>query len=179
MSRHREMENPATVVSQDQEYVQYLKANCRHCEEVHRDQRLEVILQEGPPGLRRWLAASRHILANTGLADVDAELKPFAVDPRRAPKRILAAHLANQFPYFMGDRRSSRLAAAHLPGPDQPKPFAVPGNHRLRFHHDQGRPPAGPEPRQPGPEKSIRSGQLGSLHRAPQNVELMAKSEHL
>jgi hypothetical protein len=78
-----------------------------------------------------------------------------------------------------GDRRPSRLATAHLPGPDHPKPFPVPANHRLRFHDDQGRPPAGPEPRQPGPEKSIGSGQLRSLRRAQQNVELMAKSEHL
>jgi hypothetical protein len=71
------------------------------------------------------------------------------------------------------------LAAAHLPGPEQPKPLAVPVDHRLRFHDHQGRPPAGSVPRQTGPEKSVRSGQLGSLHRAQQNVELMAKSEHL
>jgi len=118
-------------------------------------------------------------LAHTGLADVDAQLEQFAVDARRTPKRIVAAHLANQFPCFLADRRSSRLAAAHLPGPEHPKPFAVLGNHRLRFHDHQGRPPAGPVPRQPGPEKSVRSGRLRSLHRAPQNVELMAKSEHL
>jgi hypothetical protein len=31
----------------------------------------------------------------------------------------------------------------------------------------------------PGPEKSICSGQLRSLHRALQNVELMAESGHL
>jgi len=132
---------------------------------------------QGFSTLRRWLAASRHILANTGLADVDAELEQFAVDARRSPQRIVAAHLPNQVPRFLGDRRPSRLAAPHLPGPEHPKPLAV--NHRLRFHDDQGRPPAGPEPRQPGPEKSVRSGQLRSLHRALQNVELMAKSEHL
>jgi hypothetical protein len=55
----------------------------------------------------------------------------------------------------------------------------VPGNHRVRFHDDQGRPPAGPKRRQPGPEKSISSGQLRPLHRALQNVKLLAKSEHL
>ena len=129
--------------------------------------------------LRRWLAASRHILANTGLANVDAQLEQFAVDARRAPKRIVAAHLANQFPCFLADRRSSRLAAAHFPGPEPPKPLTLPVDHRLRFHDHQGRPPVGPVPRQPGPEKSIRGGQSRSLHRALQNVELMAKSEHL
>ena len=103
---------------------------------------------QGFSTLRRWLAASRHILANTGLADVDAELEQFAVDARRSPQRIVAAHLPNQVPRFPGDRRPSRLAAAHLPGPDHVKPFAVPGNQRLRFHDDQGRRPAGPKLRQ-------------------------------
>jgi hypothetical protein len=137
MSGRGEMENPATVVRQDQEYVQHLKANAWHREEVDRYHGLEVILQEGAPGLRRWLAASHHILGNTGLADVDAQLEQFAVDARRSPQRMVAAHLANQFPRFLGDRRWSRLAAAQLPGPEHPKPFAVPGNHRLRFHDDR------------------------------------------
>src|SRR6516164_5972070 len=117
------MMQPATVVSQDQEYVQHLKANGRHREEVDRYHGLEVILQEGPPGLRRWLAASRHILAHTGLADVDAQLEQFAVDALRAPQRIVPAHPANQFPRFLGDRRPSRLAAPNLPGPQQPEPL--------------------------------------------------------
>jgi hypothetical protein len=55
----------------------------------------------------------------------------FAVDARRSPKRILAAHLANQVPRFLGDRRSSRLAAAQLPSPERPKPLAVPVDHRV------------------------------------------------
>src|SRR6516225_2599892 len=88
--------------------------------------------------LRRWLAASRHILANTGLADVDAPLEQFAVDARRSPRRIVAAHLANQVPRFLADRRPSRLAAPHLPGPQQPKPLTVPVSVS---HDDQGRPP--------------------------------------
>jgi hypothetical protein len=37
-----------------------------------------------------------HILTDTGLADVDAELKEFAVDAWCTPKRVVAAHLANQ-----------------------------------------------------------------------------------
>src|SRR6516165_12203037 len=36
MSRHAEMENPPTIVRQDQEYVQHLKANGWHREEVDR-----------------------------------------------------------------------------------------------------------------------------------------------
>jgi hypothetical protein len=48
------MENPATVVRQDQAYVQHLKANGGQREEVDRYHGLEVILREGPPGLSTW-----------------------------------------------------------------------------------------------------------------------------
>jgi len=98
----------------------------------------------------------------------------FAVNPRRAPQRILAAHLANQFPYFKGDWRSFRLAAAHLPGPDHPKPFALPGNHRLRFHDGQ---PVQNCDNRAQRNRSARSASV--VHRALQNVKLLAKSEHL
>jgi hypothetical protein len=54
------------------------------------------IVKEGSPGLGRWLAASRHVLANTGLADVDAQLEQLAVKARRSPKRVLAVHLTDQ-----------------------------------------------------------------------------------
>src|SRR6516225_4884659 len=58
VSGHGEMQYPAAVVSQHQEYVQHLKPNGWHREEVDRYHILDVILQERPPGLRRWLAAS-------------------------------------------------------------------------------------------------------------------------
>ena len=77
----------------------------RHREEVDRYRGLEVILQEDSPGLRRRLTAPRHMLAHTGLANVDAELKQCAVDPRGAPSRSRPTETV-----------------------------AVPGNHRLRFH---------------------------------------------
>jgi Recombinase/Resolvase, N terminal domain len=58
--------------------------------------RLDVILQEGPPGLRRRLPTAYNVLAHAGLADIDAEFEQFAMDAGRAPERILAAHLPNQ-----------------------------------------------------------------------------------
>ena len=100
-----------------------LEPDRQHRKKVHGNHGLHVIVQKGPPGLRRWLATSRHILANTRFSDVDAELEQFAVNARCAPQRILPTHLANQVPRFLGDRRSSRVAAAHLPGPEQSKPF--------------------------------------------------------
>ena len=47
--------------------------------------------------------------ADSSLAQLDAELEQFAVDARRAPERIGAAHLADQGPDF----------GARLGGPGQ------------------------------------------------------------
>src|SRR6516162_9231648 len=69
MSRHREMENPAAVVRQDQEYVQHLEANGRHREEVDRDHPLQMILQERSPRLRRWFRSTHHVLAHAGFIE--------------------------------------------------------------------------------------------------------------
>ena len=56
------MMQPATVVRQDQEYVQYLKANGRHREEVDRYHGLDVILQERPPGLSIRACGPRNLM---------------------------------------------------------------------------------------------------------------------
>src|SRR5215469_18982763 len=96
MSRHGEMQDPAPFVSQNHEYVQHPKVNRRHREEVDRYHTLDVILQEGPPSLRRRLAVSRHIFANAGFANLDAQLEQFSVNPRSTPEWILAAHIPNQ-----------------------------------------------------------------------------------
>ena len=45
-----EMENPSSVVSQNQECLQDLKPDRGHGEEVYRHHGFDVILKEGPPG---------------------------------------------------------------------------------------------------------------------------------
>ena len=44
----------------------------------------------------RGLGPPRHVSADGRLADFDAELEQFAMDARRAPKRIGEAHLTDQ-----------------------------------------------------------------------------------
>src|SRR6516225_7798809 len=178
VSGHGEMQDPAAVVSQHQEYVQHLKPNGWHREEVDRYHTFDVILQERPPGLRRWLAASRHIFANAGFADVDAEFEEFAVDARRSPKRVLAAHSPNQLSNLFGHRWTPGLTTTNLPRPEQPKPLAVPADHRFRFDDDKGGPPVLPKLAQLRPEKSIRSG-LGSFHGPLQHTKLVPQGEDL
>src|SRR5258708_37856083 len=121
-----EMHDPSSVVSHNQEHVQDLKPDRRHSEEVARHHGLDVILQEGPPRLRRRLPTAYDVLAHAGLADIDAEFEQFAVDAGRAPKRILAAHLANQLANLFRHRWAPGLAVTNFPCPEQPEALAVP-----------------------------------------------------
>jgi hypothetical protein len=104
-----------------------------------------MILQESAPGLGRRLAAAQHVLTDAALADVDAELEQLTVDARRAPARILPAHLANQVPKLARSDRSPRLTAAHLPGPEQSKTGAMPGHDRFWLDDGERRAPISPE----------------------------------
>ena len=130
------MKNAPPVMCQHQEHVEDLEPDGRHRKKVDRHHRLDVIFQEGPPGLRRWLVVPRHVLAYAGLADVDSELEQLAVYTRCSPQHILAAQPADQFSNIFRDRRPARLPTSNLPCPEQPEALAVPGDHGVRFDDD-------------------------------------------
>ena len=142
---HIEMENAPTIMSQHQEHVKHLEANRRHGEEIDGDQLLGMILQEGAPSLRRRLAAAGHVFAHGALTDVDAKLEQFPMDAGCAPTGILPAHLADQISDLARKDRSSGLAMPHLPGPEQPKAGAMPGNDRFWLDDGQCRAPVVPD----------------------------------
>jgi hypothetical protein len=96
MGGDAEVDDPASVMSQHQEYVKDLEAESRNSEEVHRYQVLHVILQEGPPSLRWRLPVTVQVLAHAGLADVHTEFEQFTVNPGGAPGWVRAAHQTDQ-----------------------------------------------------------------------------------
>lgn len=55
----------------------------------------------------------------------------------------------------------------------------MPGDHRLRLNDDEGGAPIGPQPGQLGPEEAISGGQFRPLHRALEDVELVAQGQDL
>src|SRR6516225_8575965 len=116
-------------------------------------------------------------LAHAGLADVNAQLEQLAVNPRSAPEWVLTTHGANQPAYFLGHARSPRPAASDLPGPEQTKALPVPADDGRGFDDKDAGLPIVPDCAQPSPQEPIRRGQFGSLDRALQNAELMAKGE--
>ena len=112
-----EMEEAPPLVHQHHEDIENSKGDGRHHEEVRRDQLLRVDIQECPPGLRRRLSPTNHVLGHGGLGDFNTELEQFPMDPRRSPEPIGQTHLADQLPNLPIDRRPSRFALPTLPSP--------------------------------------------------------------
>jgi len=73
---------------QDQQAIQKSKRDRWHHEQVHRGDAIRMIAQKGLPSPGWRPPPPRHVLGHARLPDINAELEPFAVDPRRAPERL-------------------------------------------------------------------------------------------
>src|SRR5215469_17124950 len=60
MLRHVEVNDAPAMMSQHDKHEQHPKADGRHGEEVDRDEMLDMVVQESPPGLGRGLPVFRH-----------------------------------------------------------------------------------------------------------------------
>src|SRR5215831_11940988 len=180
MGGHVEVDNATPVVGQHQKYVQDLETESGHRKEIDRDQLLEVIVQEGAPGLRGRLAAAHHVLAHAALPDVEAEFDQLPVDAGCTPTGIFPAHPADQVSNRAGNERSSGLARSHLPGPEPAKAGTMPGNDGFRLDDGQCRTPIAPDAEQTDPKHAIRWGQLRAFSRGPlKDADLVAQSQIL
>src|SRR3989449_4966052 len=149
-----EMHQPAPAVAQHDQHKEHSKGRCRHREEIQRDQIPGMVHQKCAPCLRRRPPRPEHVLRNCRLRDRHAQLQQLAVDPRRTPERIRAAHLPNQIPQFPPNRGPTPSAST-LPCPVQPETPAVPPHHGLGPHHLQRTPPILPQSRQHDPEDPV------------------------
>jgi len=122
--------------------------------------------------------AADHVLADAGLADVDAEFEQSTMDAWCSPEWILATHLPDQLTNVLANRWLPRLPATDLPCPEQSESFAVPGNQGPRFDGDESGSPVGPNSAQPRPEELVRARQLRPLlRRALEHSDLVAKGQ--
>jgi hypothetical protein len=107
--------------------IQQPKRCGRHNEHIDRSNALGLIAQKAAPGLRRRTSSLHHVLGDRRLADLDAELEKFAVDPRRAPEWVGGVHLPNQITSLAIHRRPS---GSRAPAPKQAEALTVPLNDR-------------------------------------------------
>src|SRR6266705_1783443 len=86
MSRDAEREQLPAIMAKDNQAIEQLEADRRNHENVDRRNGRGVISQEGLPRLRRWPAASGHVIGDGRLRDLDAKLEQLAMDPRSTPE---------------------------------------------------------------------------------------------
>jgi hypothetical protein len=70
---------------QDEKAKEQPERDSAHHEEVHRDDPIGMIAQEGLPALRRRSPLPRHVFRHARLPDIDTELEELSVDPWRTP----------------------------------------------------------------------------------------------
>src|ERR1700737_4156156 len=150
--RHLEVKNATTVMGQYQKHIKNLETNRGHSEEVYGDHLRDVIFQESAPALGRRLATAHHVFTDAALTEVDAEFEQLAVYARCAATRVLPAHPADQIPELARNDRWPRVAAAHLPGPEQAKAGAMPSHDSLWLDDGERRTPISPEAGQTDPQ---------------------------
>jgi hypothetical protein len=179
--RHvREDEAPA-LEGENNEDAEDLESDCRDREEIDSYDPLRLVTQKGLPGLRtgssRFGSDPFEIPGDRPFAHVEAELEELAMNPRRAPGRVLYGHSPNQ-PSDLGT--SARTPALRLPSPEEAERLAMPGDDGLGFDDDEALSPARKAVENEGPEGSVPRGQgkVGWL-RPEEDTDLMAKGQVL
>jgi hypothetical protein len=124
-----EMDHASPLMRQDHEDEQHLERHRGHGEEVDGDEGLDVIGQEGAPGLRRGLPKAHHVLGHRRLRDHNAQLLQFPVNPRRPPEGVGLGHPSDERSDPRGDGRAAWPVPAALPGPDEPEAAPLPPDH--------------------------------------------------
>src|SRR2546426_12406823 len=85
---HVEVYDLAAVMKQDHEKVEHAKRHRGRHEEVDGDEISDVVLEEGSPGLRGRVRATRHEPTNRGVWNVENELEEPAMDARGFPAGV-------------------------------------------------------------------------------------------
>src|SRR5258706_10212600 len=78
----------SAVEPDDDEGIEQVETDSWNNEQVHGGNVRRVVMQEGSPSLAGRPPSFDHVLGDARLRDLKPELEQFAVDARRAPKRI-------------------------------------------------------------------------------------------
>src|SRR3989441_5070665 len=107
--RDIEMQNSATVMSENDEDIEHAELYGWNCKEVDRDHLADVISKKRQPGLR-WLSRLlRHQARHRPFGNLESQLFQFPVYPWRSPGWIRLCHCLDEFPYLRTGSRSTKL----------------------------------------------------------------------
>ena len=180
MRGYAKVKESAAIMRQNQKNEEQTESRRGNHKEVGRDQFLGMILEEGAPGLRGWLAVADHVLGDGRLREVDAEFLEFTMNARCTPTWVSGTHFLDQVVDVRRHRRSTVTNSA-LPFPIDPKALAVPSDDGLGFHNAQEGAPIGPNPGEPDPNESVArwQSQATVLVHALQQKKLVAECQVL
>jgi hypothetical protein len=86
----------ASLQADDGQSIEKPEANGRHDEQVDSTDVRRMIVEQGLPALGRWPTSTHHVLGDSRLRDLEAQLEQLTVDARRSPQWVRPAHLANE-----------------------------------------------------------------------------------
>ena len=165
-------------VFEHEEHVQDAKRGCGYDKEVDGNEVLGVVPQKRAPGVRRRLSPNRHVARHRGLCDLEAEHEQLTVNTRRSPHRVLARDSTDKHPDLRIDRWTSGSLPA-LPGPVELEALAMPADHGLGLHDEEGVLPVWSQTAEGDPECAVSLGQLGAFGLALHNGQLLSQGEVL
>ncbi len=112
------------------------------------------------PSLRRRPGSESFKVARyCGLGDLNGKHEQLAVNPWRAPKRILTGDAGDEVAVLPADPGSAAAVLA-CATPVQPITGAVPSKYGVRLNDRKRAAPPGPEPRKKNPEHPVRARKL-------------------
>src|SRR5262249_36383373 len=139
---------------------------------------MRVVPEECLPALRRR-PTLHHVFRDRRLGDLKAKHQQLAMDPRRSPLWILAAHSSDEIAQLASDLWPP-CPLPRFPTPERRKTRTMPSKDGLRLNNAGGVEQARPEPGHPHQQRSVTAAQSKARRCTPQgNAELVAKEQVL
>ena len=135
-----------------------------------------MVLKEGSPSLR-WRFPIAQIFTHAGFGDIDTKFQQYSMNARSTPDIFsqLMVRIRSRTPFGTARPRVPRRIFTSRKGGS----LSVPAHDRRDFDAGNASLPIVPDGAQPSPQGSIWCGELGPLHRALKDAELMAKRDDL
>ena len=121
----------------------------------------------------------RHVPGDRPLGHGEPKHQQLAVDPRRAPREVVACHAADQVADLGADPRATAAMLLRVPPPEARQADSVPPLHRSGLHDLQGFPPARPPSSEQDPESAVRPGEARAGPSSLEHLHLMAEGHVL
>ena len=141
-----------------------------------------MVFQEGAPILSarelRWSGLD-HMSLDRALCDSNAKFEKFATYSLGTPKDIFSGYAVNERNDLRVNSRSTALGILRPPTPEKPKSLAVPTEHRIWFHEQQGVAPMRQKARQQDNESTLMGLEHRTLDFPGRDDELLAKQRVL